>query len=243
VSTPDAGGAQPPQDPRAAFAELSRIMLGEQPLSATLARVAELAKQTIPGAAEVSVTLMQDGDVESAAFTGPLAAQLDERQYEAGFGPCMEAAISGATIPIDDTADSSTYPDFGRLARRQGITHTMSVGLPVQRQTIGALNIYGTGDGSFDEQTQELATTFAGYAAVAVANAGLYASTAQLAAHLQRALDSRAVIDQAKGILMGRHGMSAEAAFDLMSKQSQVTNRRVRDLARDLVDEVQRDRD
>jgi GAF domain-containing protein len=243
VSTPDAGGAQPPQDPRAAFAELSRIMLGEQPLSATLARVAELAKQTIPGAAEVSVTLMQDGDVESAAFTGPLAAQLDERQYEAGFGPCMEAAISGATIPIDDTPDSSTYPDFGRLARRQGITHTMSVGLPVQRQTIGALNIYGTGDGSFDEQTQELATTFAGYAAVAVANAGLYASTAQLAAHLQRALDSRAVIDQAKGILMGRHGMSAEAAFDLMSKQSQVTNRRVRDLARDLVDEVQRDRD
>jgi GAF domain-containing protein len=243
VSTPDAGGAQPPQDPRAAFAELSRIMVGEQPLSATLARVAELAKQTIPGAAEVSVTLMQDGDVESAGFTGPLAAQLDERQYEAGFGPCMEAAISGATIPIDDTANSSTYPDFGRLARRQGITHTMSVGLPVQRQTIGALNIYGTGDGSFDEQAQELATTFAGYAAVAVANAGLYASTAQLAAHLQSALDSRAVIDQAKGILMSRHGMSAEAAFDMLSKQSQVTNRKVRDIASDLVGEVQRDRD
>ena len=242
MSTPDAGGAQPPQDPRAAFAELSRIMLGEQPLSATLARVAELAKRTIPGAAEVSVTLMQDGDVESAAFTGPLAVQLDERQYQAGFGPCMEAAISGATIPIDDTANSSTYPDFGRLARRQGITHTMSVGLPVQRQTIGALNIYGTGDGSFDEQTQELATTFAGYAAVAVANAGLYASTAQLAAHLQRALDSRAVIDQAKGILMSRHGMSAEAAFDLLSRQSQVSNRKVRDIASDLVDEVQRDR-
>ena len=243
MSTPDAGGAQPPQDPRAAFAELSRIMLGEQPLSATLARVAELAKQTIPGAAEVSVTLMQDGDVESAAFTGSLAVQLDERQYQAGFGPCMEAAISGATIPIDDTANSSTYPDFGRLARRQGITHTMSVGLPVQRQTIGALNVYGTGDGSFDEQTQELATTFAGYAAVAVANAGLYASTAQLAAHLQRALDSRAVIDQAKGILMSRHGMSAEAAFDLLSRQSQVSNRKVRDIASDLVDEVQRDRD
>ena len=119
----------------------------------------------------------------------------------------------------------------------------MSVGLPVQRQTIGALNVYGTGDGSFDEQTQELATTFAGYAAVAVANAGLYASTAQLAAHLQRALDSRAVIDQAKGILMSRHGMSAEAAFDLLSRQSQVTNRKVRDIASDLVAEVQRDRD
>jgi GAF domain-containing protein len=240
---PDAGGAEPPQDPRAAFAELSRIMLGEQPLSATLTRVAELAKRTIPGAAEVSVTLMQDGDAESVAFTGPLAAQLDERQYQAGFGPCMDAAVSGATIPIDDTANSAAYPDFSRLARRHGITHTMSVGLPVQRQTIGALNIYGVDEGAFDEQTQELATTFASYAAVAVANAGLYASTAQLAAHLQRALDSRAVIDQAKGILMSRQGMSADAAFDLLSKQSQAANRKLRDIAQDLVDEVQRGQD
>jgi GAF domain-containing protein len=218
-------------------------MLGEQPLAASLARVAELAKRTIPGAAEVSVTLMQDGDVESVAFTGPLVSQLDERQYQAGFGPCMDAAVSGGIIAIDDTANSSAYPDFGRLARRQGITHTMSVGLPVQRQTIGALNIYGTDDGAFDEQTQELATAFAGYAAVAVANAGLYATTAQLAAHLQRALEARAVIDQAKGVLMSRHGISADAAFDLLSKQSQVMNRKVRDIAQDLVEDVQRAKD
>ncbi len=243
MSTPDPGDIEPPRDPRAAFAELSKIMLSEQPLSATLARVAELAKQTIPGVAEVSMTLMADGQAESVAFTGPLASQLDERQYQAGFGPCMDAATSGVTIPIDDTANSAAYPDFGRLARRQGITHTMSVGLPVQRQTIGALNIYGTEDGTSDEQTQELATTFVSYAAGAVANAGLYASTAQLAAHLQRALESRAVIDQAKGILMGRHGISGDAALDLLAKQSQLANRKLRDIAADLVDEVQRGRD
>lgn len=205
--------------------------------------MAELAKRTIPGAAEVSVTLMQDGDVESVAFTGPLASQLDECQYQAGFGPCMDAAISGGIIAIDDTANSAAYPDFARTVQRHGITHTLSTGLPVQRQTIGALNIYGTDGGAFDEHTQELAATFAGYAAVAVANAGLYASTAQLAAHLQHALESRAVIDQAKGILMGRHGISADAAFDLLCKQSQLANRKLRDIAADLVDEVQRGED
>ncbi len=152
----------------------------------------------------------------------------------------MDAAISGGIIAIDDTADSAAYPDFVRAARRHGITHTLLTGLPVQRQIIGSLNIYRTDGGAFDEQTRELATTFAGYAAVAVANAGLYASTAQLATHLQRALDSRAVIDQAKGILMGRHGVSADAAFDLLSKQAQLTNRKLRDIASDLVDEVQR---
>jgi len=232
-------GGQP--DPRAAFAELSKIMLGAQPLSETLSRVAELAKQTIPGAAEVSVTLMQDGTVTSVSFTGPLAVQLDERQYEAGFGPCMEAALSGATIPIDDTAHSGTYPDFGRIADRHGITHTMSIGLPVERRTVGALNVYGTGEGPFDETTAELATAFASYAAVAVANAGLYASTATLAGNLQKALDSRAVIDQAKGILMGGHHCSPDAAFDLLVRQSRDTNRKLRDIAQDIVDDVQRD--
>jgi GAF domain-containing protein len=244
VSKPDPVNIEPPRDPRAAFAELSKIMLDEQPLSATLERVAELAKQTIPGAADVSVTLLQDGQVASAAFTGPLAAQLDERQYESGFGPCMDAATSGTTITIDDTAHSASYPDFSRSAARKGVRHTMSIGLPVQRQIIGALNVYGTDDTPFDEAKQELATAFASYAAVAVANAGVYASTAQLAANLQRALDSRAVIDQAKGILMARHGMSADAAFDRLSKESQLNNRKLRDIAADLVDEVERgDRD
>src|SRR4051794_33742205 len=240
MSTPHTGGADPPLDPRVAFAELSKIMLSEQQLSETLARVAELAKETITGAADVSVTLMDDGHVSSVAFTGPLSAQLDERQYEAGFGPCMDAALSGATVTIENTAADATYPDFGRAAARQGITHTMSIGLPVARQTIGALNIYGTAAGSFDAGTQELATAFASYAAVAVAKAGVYARTATLAANLQRALQSRAGIGQAKRIPLGRHGISADDAFERLSAQSQATNRKLRDIASDLVDEAER---
>jgi GAF domain-containing protein len=187
-------------DPRAPFAELSTIMLGAQPLSETLSRVAELAEQTIPGAAEVS----------------------------------------GATISVDYIAHSGPYPDVGRIAFRHGFTHTMSIGLPVERRTVGALNVYGTGEGPFDETTAQLATAFASYAAVAVANAGLYATTATLAGNLQKALDSRAVIDQAKGILMGRHHCSADAAFDLLVRQSSTSNRRLRDIAQDIVDGVQR---
>jgi len=223
------------RDPRASFAELSTIMLGAQPLSETLSRVAEIAKQTIPGAADVSVTLMTDGRPTSVVFTGQLASDLDERQYQSGFGPCMDAAISGETITIEDTADGGAYPDFSRAAQRHGVTHTMSIGLPVERQTIGALNVYGIGPEPFDEATQDMARAFAGYAAVAVANAGVYASVTALAANLQRALESRGVIDQAKGILMGRHGISADAAFELLARQSQKAQRKLRDVAADLV--------
>jgi transcriptional regulator with GAF, ATPase, and Fis domain len=141
-----------------------------------------------------------------------------------------------AAVATDDTA----YPDFARAAARRGIRHTLSIGLPVARQTIGALNIYGTDDTPFDPTMRELTTAFASYAAVAVANAGVYATTATLAANLQRALESRVVIDQAKGILMARRRLSAEAAFDQLARQSQAINRKLRDLAADLVAEVQR---
>src|SRR3954470_12278023 len=80
-------------EPQKAFEELSKLVLGEQSLTAVLQRVAELAKTTIPDVHEVSVTLMKDSqDAETVVFTGSLADQLDERQYEAGFGPCMDAA-------------------------------------------------------------------------------------------------------------------------------------------------------
>jgi GAF domain-containing protein len=120
------------------------------------------------------------------------------------------------------------------------VTHSLSVGLPVERHCIGALNVYGGGGGGFDDEAVDVVTAFAGYAAVAAANANIHASTATLARNLERALDSRAVIDQAKGVLMARHGISAGAAFDLLSEHSQRTNRKLREIAEELVAGTQR---
>jgi GAF domain-containing protein len=148
--------------------------------------------------------------------------------------------LSGTTIAIDNTADSPAYPDVAGIARRHGITHALSTGLPVQRRTIGALNIYGTDEAAYNDTTRELAAAFASYAAVALANADLYTSTANLAANPQRALDSRAVIDQAKGILMRQHRISPDVAFDLLVQLSNTANRKLREIAQDVVDETQR---
>lgn len=224
------------RDPQGAFAELGRIMLGSQPLEAVLERVAELAAETIPHAEETSVTLIGDVGADTVAFSGPRALKLDERQYETGYGPCMDAATTGGLVQILDTSSSESYPDFARLARANGISHTLSVGLPVPNRTIGALNIYGSNGGPFDEDAVRLAQTFAGYAGVALANAALYASTAALAAQLQQAMESRAVIDQAKGILMSRHGCTPDEAFRMLSQASQRSNRKLRDIATAMVD-------
>ncbi|MDQ4039532.1 MAG: histidine kinase, partial [Actinomycetota bacterium] len=127
-----------------AFAELGRIHLGENDMTQVLSRISELAKRTIPGADEVSVSLVQADNATTAAFTGELALNLDERQYETGRGPCLAAAAGGETVLIPEMAVEDRWPDYSPEALRQGALSSVSVGIPVQQAVSGALNIYST---------------------------------------------------------------------------------------------------
>lgn len=223
-------------EPTAAFLELSRIVVGSTPLHEVLELVAELAKRTIPGADEVSVSLFEGDRPRTVAFTGDVAVHLDERQYEADFGPCMDSAATGAVIEIPDTTSEERYPEFTRQARRAGVAHVTSMGMPIPQRTVGALNLYGKSSGRLDADALTVAKTFASYAAVALANASLYNNSVELARQMERAMASRAVIEQAKGMIMAREQCSAEEAFTVLTRASQHANRKLRDLAQDMVD-------
>jgi hypothetical protein len=104
------------REPLAAFAELSKIMLGEGSLNETLGRIAALARDTIPDTDEVSVTLIDRDKPKTVVFTGQLAVHLDERQYESGLGPCLDAALTGETVVVE-VANDNLYQDFAHSAR------------------------------------------------------------------------------------------------------------------------------
>ncbi|MEU4620038.1 GAF and ANTAR domain-containing protein [Actinoplanes sp. NPDC023801] len=231
-----------PADPTAAFAELGRIKLGETDLGGVLERIAALAKRTVPGAAEVSVTLVRDAGVHTAAFTGQTALVLDEAQYRAGYGPCLDAAAAAATFSLPDMAQETRWPEFAGRALEAGIGSSLSIGLPVHADVTGALNVYATEARALTEEAMALAQAYSGYAAVALANAHLHDANVSLAQHLHSAMQSRAVIEQAKGILMGGRGCSAEEAFKILVKLSQDSNRKLRDVAAALVESVQNSR-
>jgi GAF domain-containing protein len=224
-----------PMDPTDAFAELGRIKLSETDVDGVLSTIARLAKRTIPGTADVSVTLVRGGKAQTAAFTGDLARDLDESQYEQGYGPCLDASRSGISLSLPDMRSESRWPRWAAHAVRQGVHSSLSIGLPIHETVSGALNIYATKPDTFDEDAILLAETFAGYAAVALANAHLYDVTATLAQHMQAAMEHRAVIEQAKGIVMGERRCTAEEAFQILSKLSQDTNRKLREVAAALV--------
>jgi GAF domain-containing protein len=224
-----------PLEPSAAFLELGAIRFDNTNLDGILLRVAELAKLTVAGTADVSVTLVQDERAFTAAFTGDDALLLDERQYASGYGPCLDVAQSSGTVVIAEMAREARWPEFTRRALDVGVHSSLSVALPVQQSIVGALNFYSHQPECFDDGAAELARTFAGYAAVAVANAHLYETNATLAEDMRRAMESRVVIEQAKGIVMALRGCNAQKAFEVLTTHSQQANRKLRDLATDIV--------
>ncbi|WP_433790530.1 GAF and ANTAR domain-containing protein [Actinoplanes sp. CA-252034] len=232
--------AHDPTDAAAAFAELGRIKLGETDLDGVLSHVAVLAGRTLPGAAQVSITLLRERGAVTAARTGETALRLDELQYERGAGPCLEAAATRATVEVPDTAADERWDGWGAYAAKAGMCSVLSLSLPIGDAVNGALNVYADAPGVLGPATVTLAQTFVRYAAVALANAHLYDTTASLAQHLQAAMESRAVIEQAKGIIMGERRCTPDEAFAILTKVSQDTNRKLRDVAAALVERTQR---
>jgi GAF domain-containing protein len=224
-----------PTDPAVVFAELGRTKLSEISLDGLLGRVATLARQTLPGADEVSITMMGEQGPYTAAYTGELALRLDERQYEHLLGPCLQAAAEKTTVSVPQTAADTRWSGWALRAASAGVGSVLAVGLPIVDDLGGALNIYGRRPGAFGDDVVTLAQTFAGYAAVALGNAFLYHRTAELARHLKAAMESRAVIEQAKGVIMAERRCTAEEAFAFLTAISQDTNRKLRDVAAALI--------
>jgi GAF domain-containing protein len=226
-----------PADPAEALERLGRMPLRELSMDSLLQTVAELTKTVMPGNPEASVSLLVRDRPSTVASTGQLATDLDERQYDKGHGPCLHAARTGELTEIPDTRADDRWPDYTPRAVEHGNLSSLSVPLAIdeKEQVTGALNIYARRPDAFDEASRSVATRFAPYAAVAAGNLWLYQSAREMADNLQTALESRAVIDQAKGILMERHRLTADQSFQALAQASMRVNRKLRDIADHLV--------
>ena len=225
--------------PADVLSNLAQIVLAETTLGSVLSKLVDLTKQVIPAADEVSLTLVRKGRAETAAYTGEMAMQADERQYGLDSGPCLDAGRGGTLIHISDVRTDDRWPDYAPQAVRAGVLSSLSIPLPIQEDLVGALNIYSRTPNAFGVADIRAGEIFAAYAAIAVANANTFASTAETAEQLRAAMTNRATIEQAKGIRMAAGGISPDDAFDMLVKVSQRENRKLRDVAKDLVERAQ----
>src|SRR3954447_21920526 len=236
---PAVAGTEDPQPANAAEAleRLGRVSLRELSMDSLLQTVADLSKSVMPGNPETSVLLLVKDRPSTVVSTGALATALDERQYERGHGPCLHAARTGELTEIPDTRTDRRWPDYLPRAVEAGNLSSLSIPLAIDQddQVSGALNIYARRPEAFDEDSRSVATRFGPYAAVATGNLYAYQSARDMADNLQTALESRAVIDQAKGVLIERYKLTPDQAFQQLAQASMNANQKVREIAEELL--------
>jgi GAF domain-containing protein len=217
------------------LAELTRFFVGDRSVADTLRRVAELTVDAVPSAALVGLTMMVEGRPRTAVFTDLAAPHIDQAQYETGDGPCLEAFKTGTVKRIGSTLAEGPWAEFRRVAAGHGVRSTLSMPMKVAEGPIGAMNLYSRTEHAFDEDEQAMAARFADQAAIVLANADAYWTAQELGQNLREAMKFRGVIEQAKGMLMMAQGCDEEEAFQLLVRASQRENRKLRDMAQDIV--------
>ena len=164
--------------------------------------------------------------------------EIDQAQYEVGEGPCLEAWRTKGPVMIESTVEEGPWPEFRRTAADHGVLSTLSLPLVAGEVSLGALNFYAPERSAFAPHDVEGASTFATQAAVVLANAQGYWDAYDYGQRLSVAMETRGVIDQAKGILMAQSAVDSAEAFELLRHASQRENRKLRDIATEIVQRV-----
>src|SRR5215217_4502044 len=214
---------------------LARVVVADREPSEVLTEITRIAHRAMPSVDAASVTLIREDKPFTAGYDGQMALDADELQYERGYGPCMDAGRAGQMFLIDDMRSEQRWPDYAQHAVAHGVLSSLSVPLPFQGATIGALNTYAGHPQFIDDHDIELAEEVAAWIAIAIGNAEAAARTSEDLTQLRTAMMSRACIEQAKGILMERHKVKEDEAFTILTHASQRTNTKLREVAAELV--------
>lgn len=224
-------------DPLAvALAALARrLVADEESLHGALTSVATLARDLVPGCSAASITLFEDGKPRTIAFSDGSALRVDEAQYDNRAGPCLMASDEMRVVRVDSLQNDTRWKAVGDEAEAHGLLSSLSLPLVVGGSGTGALNLYSDQEANFDDDAENVATIFSTHAAVVLSNSQAYWAAHELTHHLNIALESRAVIEQAKGVLVARERCTPDEAFEMLRRASQRENRKLREIAEDLV--------
>jgi transcriptional regulator with GAF, ATPase, and Fis domain len=185
----------------------------------------------------VTVTARHEGALSTVAATDQRLVAVDEAQYAANEGPCLAVLDAHDPILISKIGDEARWPQFTETAQHFGVEASLSVHVPVEIEDVAAsMNFYARRPMTVTDHLVSASSGFARQVADSMAAVEEYRATATLAHHLSEAMKSRAVIEQAKGILIADHGIDADEAFAMLVRLSQRTNTKVRDVAQRLVD-------
>lgn len=198
--------------------------------------LAALAVREVSGCDVASVSILQaDGQLTTAGASDERTARLDQLQYHSPESPCRSAIRTANIVHVRDLVSDRRYPIFGPAAAALAVASCLSLPLTTSAHTVGSLNLYGQVPDAYDESAVATGEAVAGHASLLVASSRAHQRSLDLVDKQQVALDSRAEIEQAKGILMAGSHCKASQAFDILRLASQRENHKLRDIAHTIV--------
>jgi GAF domain-containing protein len=223
----------------AALSALSQFQVSSTTVGQALHRIAEITRTAVPAADIVGMSMLgEDGRPTTAVYTDADSPAIDEAQYREGRGPCLDAWRHNVALAMPRVADvTDTYPAFAAACRQHGVQSTLSLPMRAGDVAVGALNLYARVPQGFGEDDEAVGRDLAAAAAAVLVNVAAYWTAFDLSSQLVEAMESRAVIEQAKGMLMaGSPDLTPDEAFALLRQVSQRENTKLRDVAKRIVE-------
>lgn len=222
----------------AAFSSYSHALLHSYDIGHVLYRLSDQALDVL-GIDGAAVSVVDDEDDDGLTFVSATSARFDTietTQDINGIGPCHDAFRTGEQITVVDLAEETRWPTYRRVALDNGCRSVAGLPMPIHDRRIGALNLYRDQPHEWETEELHVGQVLANMAAGYIINHAELSESRTVARQLQRALDSRVVIEQAKGMLAARRNISPEEAFDLLRRHARSTNTRLHALCQDVVD-------
>lgn len=215
--------------------DLASVVLLYEDLEDAQVAICRIAARAVPNGEAASLTT-QSGGVPTAIASDAWALSLDELQYVEHEGPCFDALRTGNSFRVDDFDHDPRWPAYAPRASGAGARSVMSIPASADGRVIAALNVYSREPNAFDAEAVSIGQIVAGHAGLASQIASALYGHRRLAEQLRDAMQSRAVIEQAKGMIMVRARCDPDAAFHTLVVTSQKSNTKLRDVAQLVVE-------
>ena len=193
-----------------------------------------LTASGIDGVDEAGIMLVDDrGSLEVMATSSSRADMLEVLQLAEGQGPCVDCYRAGEIVRVDDlAATGDKWPVFQRSAKVLGIRSVLAVPLRLRGQTIGAMNLFSADVAAVSDHDVALAQALADVATIGILQSRAAGRNEELQNQLKSALESRVLIEQAKGVISGAHEITVEQAFHRLRDHARSNNMRLLEAAR-----------
>ena len=221
---------------RQALDQLADLRTTPVTVEEALDRVVEAADALFGVDGTTLMLVDRDQVLRNLAASDLRAALLEELQAEHGEGPCVDAFDDKQPVSADDLAREARWPAFAPDAARRHLLAVLASPIPYSEQAVGVVAVFAAEPHPWTGDEREAIVAFTELVALLILNAMQARERGRLAAELQVALDSRVVIEQAKGVLVGRHGLTTRQAFERLRRQARDQRRPLSEVARAVVE-------